>query len=1538
MPFRSHTEIPTSSSASPSSRTDLSASTSMPSRALPDSSFHGDDECLLTAYLERILECTSELSGIGPALAFDAAYQALSLNGGTMEASPRIASVPSNEGHGMQGAGRRDERPKPPPRRRLVVGEAGAGKSTYLIALCRQFSKRGERIPLLIKLGRWSGSSGSLHGQLPPIEYAALEWLGLESQREILGHVLRQKLRRGQIILLLDGIDEIPFGRLESVSERLRNELRGLEDIFLVATSRPTSNVEDILPVLRLETTERLGELDMAQRIALAASCFGAAGDSSGLHAFHRALSRAEDTETLTGNPLLLRAIASLFIVEGELPASVGTLYDRLSAQIIKQRSQRWEGIHDFDEARMLVLSVLQDIGLAFLTQEKVRFSSRDLLEMPSLITMSNALGLPRSKLVSWVRDSGLISRVGPDQYEFWHRSFLEYFAGRGLAQLEPALMLELISTSVIIPAEQRCRPESFCVLRWAAHAMNRTALGDIINWLLKNDDLMFRGSWLAALMISDADQGSFRTHYESIRSRFELLQRWCGGIVQMSRTVAGMWPDGLLPFHRREQELFSHQNLKRRHWSDVRETMMKATSYEKAAVHEVIAQFGLTCAGDLVIREMRSGNSWKSNQALGAIGGPRHIDELINLLRDRDAVARVAAALALGALHATQAMEAMTECLSCEDWELREAALQALPAIPGDYPEEAIVKCLEDTNREVCTAALHTISVLRLQSAAPVIISLMPDWQAGVIWDWPWGIVKDAVNTLVALGREDLVLSVIQIMIQYPYAQSGPKHHKELALNIARTVSSDRLVSKLKSVLAARINCDHNYMVYVDDLLSAMLALGAEDMHPLFDSLLSSNFGGDILGAIEALSKARPGSVDVSVQRLLVRSPYEIFWDEEWEEWDDWELRCEIDSFVPNLLFAVCDVGGRGLAPLLIDLLDQEEFATRADLIIAALASTGVSEASSRVVKFLKTADAYTRTKAVHYLVAVNAVDCIDAIADAVRQYIKKIGVRCRRVLKKLGDCSGANSGTVGQIAEEGSVLEYTSCLRFMDAIHQNFLPYWSDLTECVIQEREFVRDALAALGSLNAAGYAQLFRCFLRVGSDVGRVNSFGRCIQDEFFYGPVLEAVVQLDLSELLPELRALMKSSDGAVTAQAASAVARLGGGGDLHSALDVMDMVDHQDVEFRKLPPGRFRSQIEAHYVQVLEKSFSRIDEMPISFEGVARRLIAIGPDSFTKVLGPVVRKLTARQGPSIYQTDTIHAVRLEPGAWITSPLSIELVPPQVSVALPSLPTPTPLSRKSLPGWKKRIALVVLTVADVELHAVLRRMEPPEGHLTILKLGIGPQTFFLGRLGAIEIALTRCGMGSLGRDAAILSARAALDIWRPGALLMVGIAFGKDPAKQAAGDVLVASQVISYEPQRVGDKQTTSRGPIVEPGPILLDRFKHVLGWEYCRSDGSMCKLHVGPLLSGEKLVDDPAFKAALFKAHPQAIGGEMEAVGVYAAASQANTEWLVVKAVCDWADGKKHDGFQVLAADTAASLVQHVLSDPYALEALRGRR
>ncbi len=64
-------------------------------------------------------------------------------------------------------------------------------------------------------------------------------------------------------------------------------------------------------------------------------------------------------------------------------------------------------------------------------------------------------------------------------------------------------------------------------------------------------------------------------------------------------------------------------------------------------------------------------------------------------------------------------------------------------------------------------------------------------------------------------------------------------------------------------------------------------------------------------------------------------------------------------------------------------------------------------------------------------------------------------------------------------------------------------------------------------------------------------------------------------------------------------------------------------------------------------------------------------------------------------------------------------------------------------------------------------------------------------------------------------------------------------------------------------------------------------------------------MRVGVLLTGEKLVDNVDYRAQLIGFENEAEGGEMEGAGLYVSSYDNKVDWIVIKAICDWADGNK---------------------------------
>ena len=199
---------------------------------------------------------------------------------------------------------------------------------------------------------------------------------------------------------------------------------------------------------------------------------------------------------------------------------------------------------------------------------------------------------------------------------------------------------------------------------------------------------------------------------------------------------------------------------------------------------------------------------------------------------------------------------------------------------------------------------------------------------------------------------------------------------------------------------------------------------------------------------------------------------------------------------------------------------------------------------------------------------------------------------------------------------------------------------------------------------------------------------------------------------------------------------------------------------------------------------------------------------------------------------------------------------------------------------------------------------------------------------LGVVNSAKVFLVQSEMGSVGLGASLLTIQKGIYALSPSAVIMAGIAFGIDSKKQSIGDVLVSKQLMLYEIQRVGTEEgkfkLIPRGDRPHASPRLISRFRST----DLHLDGSKFKVHFGLILSGEKLVDNIDFRDRLKEFEPEAIGGEMEGAGLYVACADARVDWILVKSVCDWADGQKDqnkEAQQRIAAHNAACFVLQVL-------------
>jgi len=237
------------------------------------------------------------------------------------------------------------------------------------------------------------------------------------------------------------------------------------------------------------------------------------------------------------------------------------------------------------------------------------------------------------------------------------------------------------------------------------------------------------------------------------------------------------------------------------------------------------------------------------------------------------------------------------------------------------------------------------------------------------------------------------------------------------------------------------------------------------------------------------------------------------------------------------------------------------------------------------------------------------------------------------------------------------------------------------------------------------------------------------------------------------------------------------------------------------------------------------------------------------------------------------------------------------------------------------------SVLVLTVNNIERDAVVDAVTAfePDADPRIHDEG-GLAVFRLGKVGSADIVLAQSEQGTVSVSGMTLTAGALLRQLspKPVAVILTGVCYGldsreHDSGEQEIGDLVVATQLHLLDHRKIsvgpsGERVEVVRGPRPEASGRLL-RHARALTWRWTGAP-----VHFGPVVSKNVLLNNREERTELKRSNPEAKAGEMEAAGVYGAATQSGTDWIMVKGISDWGVDKS-DSDQKSAARNAADFV-----------------
>lgn len=236
-------------------------------------------------------------------------------------------------------------------------------------------------------------------------------------------------------------------------------------------------------------------------------------------------------------------------------------------------------------------------------------------------------------------------------------------------------------------------------------------------------------------------------------------------------------------------------------------------------------------------------------------------------------------------------------------------------------------------------------------------------------------------------------------------------------------------------------------------------------------------------------------------------------------------------------------------------------------------------------------------------------------------------------------------------------------------------------------------------------------------------------------------------------------------------------------------------------------------------------------------------------------------------------------------------------------------------------------ILIISALEKELQPILEAIDSPLKPRNMEE--VDGRKYFIYEVSATLTVICTSFLG-MGQINAALAVKDVVNHYGVSKVILTGICGGID-REMKYGDIIISDQIVDYELAKIKSDNVQVRWNVYRSDFELVqsmrmfksDSWTSYLKRAFPGSEYKKPNVYSGIVLSGNKVIANNEEIKRFKKTWDKALAVEMEASGIAAALYQMKNapSFVMVKAICDFADSEKNDNWQEYAAYASAIFV-----------------